>query len=277
MPDTSSTSPHFALGGAPNFRDLGGHITNDGRQVRHGMVFRSGQLVGLTDADLDQLASLGLRTVVDFRHEYEVGIFGADRLPPGTRLVSLPIAAAGMDASTHAAIRRGEFAALPDLTAANRVFIRRNTTALSELLYLLSDQDNLPLIFHCIGGKDRTGVAAAVVLATLGVPWPAIRDDYLRTNDLIGDAVEERIARLAQAVGSDVTRQASDEDITAARHFFIVEPSYIDAALDEMVSMSGSVEQYVRDDLGVDADGIERLRSTLLEPSQMSSARIANR
>lgn len=262
MPDTSSITTPLVLERAPNFRDLGGHRTTDGRQVRHGLVFRSGQLVGLTDTDLEQLTSLGLRTVVDFRGEFELELFGEDRLPLGVRWVSLPIAAAGMDPSTHAALRQGDFTALPDLSLASRRFIRHNTDALGRLLDLASHRENLPLVFHCIGGKDRTGVAAAVVLALLGVPWPAIRADYMETNNRQRITVAERVAWLAHH--PEAPEPIDQAVLDAAHRFFVVRPEYIDAARDEVMRLAGSFERYAIDDLGLDAAVIENLRRNLL-------------
>ena len=63
---------HIPLDGQPNFRDIGGYTANDGRQVRWGTVYRSGELNKLSDRDLDRLAELGIRTVVDLRSEAEI-------------------------------------------------------------------------------------------------------------------------------------------------------------------------------------------------------------
>lgn len=263
-----------ALKGAPNFRDLGGYRTDDGRAVRTGLLFRSGHLANLTDDDVQRLKDLGLRTVVDLRHQYEVGIFGRDRLPTGARYVSLPIPAASMDVSVHEAMRRGEFSALPDLTEASRRLVRHSAGTLGELLRLVSDPARMPLVFHCIGGKDRTGVASALILAILGVPWETIRTDYLRTNELLDDAFSDRLDRLARIAGTKDDFSPTKDDLDAARRFFIVQPSYIDAALEEIVDIAGSVGEYARSHLGIDGELLDRLRSELLEPARADSERM---
>jgi protein-tyrosine phosphatase len=257
--------PTTALEGSPNFRDLGGYRTDNGSIVRRGLVFRSGQLAGLTESDVNRLEDLGIRTVVDLRHDFEVELFGQDRLPPGVRRVALPIATAQMDPSTHDAMRKGNFTALPDLTAANREMIRHRTGPLGRLLKIISRSENLPLVFHCIGGKDRTGVASAILLELLGVPRPTIRQDYLISNELLGSTVEDRLSYLAQVIGGDSDIRPREEDLEAARRFFVLEPRYIDAALDEIDEVAGSVEQYVKRQLGLDEAEVERIRSLLLE------------
>src|SRR5438309_1094176 len=74
-----------------NFRDLGGFHTNDGRRVRTGRIYRSGQLARATDNDLDTLTGLGIRLVIDFRGPGDVAAEGEDRLPAGAEHVQLPM------------------------------------------------------------------------------------------------------------------------------------------------------------------------------------------
>jgi protein-tyrosine phosphatase len=257
--------PATGLEGSPNFRDLGGYPTENGKNVRRGLVFRSGHLATLSDADVGRLQDLGLRTIVDLRHEYEIELFGPDRLPPGARRVALPIATGQMDPSTHDAMRRGEFSALPDLGAVSREMIRHRTEALGNLLRLISRPENLPLVFHCIGGKDRTGVASAILLGLLQVPWETIRQDYLASNESLGATVDERLSHLIRVIGTEADIRLREEDLDAARRFFVLEPSYIDAALDEIENVAGSVEEYAKRHLGLVEADVGRLRSLLLE------------
>src|SRR5262245_24575992 len=74
-----------------NFRDVGGCVTRDGRRVRRGLLFRSGHLGHADEGDLAQLASLGIRTVIDFRGPQDEEGDGSGRLPQGARLVRLPM------------------------------------------------------------------------------------------------------------------------------------------------------------------------------------------
>jgi protein-tyrosine phosphatase len=62
---------HIALTGAPNFRDIGGYRTADGRTVRWGQVYRSGQLSALTDIDYERLVQLGISVICDLRDDDE--------------------------------------------------------------------------------------------------------------------------------------------------------------------------------------------------------------
>lgn len=254
------------LEGSPNFRDLGGYTTDNGQMVRYGKVFRSGHLAKLTDADVEQLVALGLNTVVDFRPNTEQDMFGIDRLPAETTYISIPIGDATMAPAMHLALQNGDYTALHDLADANRKLIRDYTTQFGEVLRLIADPASHPIAFHCIGGKDRTGIAAALLLFTLGVPWDDVRRDYLRSNNRLQGAVEDQIAGLTGSPDAPARPRPTEENLAALRRFFIVESSYIDAGRDEAERLAGSLEQYIRDHLGVSNELQASLRTTLLEP-----------
>ena len=103
------------LRGATNFRDLGSY-TAAGGVVKMGEVYRSGRLAGLTDADVAVLEDRGIRTVVTLLTADDVEEYGPDRLPPGGRLVELPIdsdTATELAARARAALATGDFSSIP--------------------------------------------------------------------------------------------------------------------------------------------------------------------
>ena len=82
---------HIVLEGQANFRDLGGYQTTDGRSFKWGQVYRSGRLSQLTDKDLLRVEGLGLKTVVNLLTDDDLLSYGQERLPPGAKLLHLPI------------------------------------------------------------------------------------------------------------------------------------------------------------------------------------------
>lgn len=252
----------ITLKGSANFRDLGGYQTTDGRTVRTGVVFRSGHLANLTDADVVCLDALGLKTVVDFRADHELEVFGHDRLNGSVNRVSIPIGNHKDHQDFYESIRAGDFTALHDLAEASRTMVRDNADDFAALMRLLTESDNLPLVFHCIGGKDRTGVAAALILSLLGVRWETVRTDYLRSNEALRGTLEEQISRLSD--GKVPVGQTNDENLAALRKFFILEGPYIDAARDEIANIAGSFENYVAEWLNLSQDHITAIRDNLL-------------
>ncbi|RLB44866.1 MAG: protein-tyrosine-phosphatase, partial [Deltaproteobacteria bacterium] len=172
---------HIPLTGQPNFRDLGGYAASDGRRIKWGVVYRSGELSQLSDDDVGKLGDLGIRTVVDLRSPEEVSARGAGRLPTGARVFPMPIASSDMFAKLIPMFLKGDFSKVPPdlLDQINRILVRKFTEQYAGLLRALSDPANRPLVFHCTQGKDRAGCGAAMVLSALGVPWATVIEDYL--------------------------------------------------------------------------------------------------
>ena len=184
---------HLGLVGAPNARDLGGLRTADGKRVRTGMLIRSGELSRLTDADVRQLANFGLRTVVDFRTEYEKSE-KPDAVVPGVRYVACPIleqmtgitreqSGNEIPPFFRAAIMAGKSAEdrmcglyLPLVEG------EYSTSHYREFLQIILHHDEGALLYHCTAGKDRVGVATMLILSALGVSRETILEDYLLTN-----------------------------------------------------------------------------------------------
>lgn len=258
-------SGSVTLEGVPNFRDLGGYRTINGRVVRRGIVFRSGLLAGATDTDLATLEALAIRTVVDLRTQPEVDVFGADRLPSKARSVSLACPSAGIDPIVETALRAGRFPYMPDLAAANRNHIRDDAELFGELLGILAESANLPSIIHCFGGKDRTGVASAVLLAVLGVPWRTVREDYLRSNEYYQGADGTLPGSLSHTMETRLGHPLDYGDEEAKRRFFVLRRSYIDVVRDEMTRNSRTISEFIDSELRLSSTIVLRLRAELLE------------
>ncbi len=254
------------IAGTRNFRDLGGYRTATGEVVASGLVFRSAHLANLTDDDLDTFKRLGIKTVIDFRPEVEKEMTGHNRLPDGVRYVTVAIGDPTMAPEVHRALQQGDFTALHDLEKGNRMIIREFSKELGQTLRLISEEDNLPLVFHCIGGKDRTGMTALLLLAILGVPAEQLKADYLKSNDAVAPTPEAQEAFFNAIVKRTGTNgELTDEQRHALRRFFILEDSYFDAAWDEIHRVAGSLDAYVEQHLGLSAEHVASLRSLLLK------------
>ena len=265
----------WALVGAPNARDLGGLVTADGRRVRRGVLIRAGALGRLTDDDLPILAALGLTCLVDLRHDTEITTSPPSRLPvPGPRVIHLPvfdpdhpsfaavssyIAAAwqGQDLNGYAVrLADGSPAAMTEIY---RWFVSGEgaRASFADAVRALADPANLPALFHCSVGKDRTGWLTVVVLTALGVDEPEIRRDYLRTNEMTADT-QRLLLDLLVARRPEV-------DLDAVRPMLEAREEYLDAAYGEVRRLFGSFGAYLRDGLGLDDELLAALRDNLLE------------
>lgn len=199
---------HVELEGQHNFRDVGGYETADGRSVQWDQVYRSGQLPDLTEADVEQLDSLGIRTVITFLVPKEIEKYGEDRLPEDARQVYLPITgelAEELSLQAGMAIRTGAYSALPaDLNPEfHRLLLEDGREENAALLRAAADPSNRPLVYHCSHGVHRIGTATAILLSALGVPWETVRVDYLLSNVYRAKEVEAELARIRQKVATD--------------------------------------------------------------------------
>jgi protein-tyrosine phosphatase len=259
------------LEGQPNFRDLGGYRTSDGRMVKPGQIFRSGELSRLSGAEVRKLRRLGIKTVVNFLTDEEIKAHGEDRLPDNVQVVRLPIAggdAGGLAGVILKARQRADFSEVPvELNREiHRLLIRDARRQYAALLRELADPKKRPLVFHCSHGVHRTGTAAAIVLSALGVPWETVRKDYLLSNEHRKEEVLQRLRQLREQAAKNQGVPPSDVDMTNVNAFYILEASYIDTSLDEAVKRYGSMEQYIRDGLRITDRELERLRDALLAP-----------
>ena len=257
MPPTEQRPRRLALSGAVNFRDLGGYRGTDGRQVRWGRIYRSDSLAELSDADVQTLSALGLRTICDLRAESE-----RKHKPNKPLLVLEP---AGQPPRLHAFgfMPHGGEALIADtrkgaITVAEikqrvaeiyRRFVVDQSATFARLLHLI-EADALPLLFHCTSGRDRTGFAAAVLLMALGVDRDQIMADYLLSDHYRRD--------LRFQVGSGVD-EALMHALTSAH------PDYMAAAFEAIDQRWGSGDAYLRNGLGLDDGHLRRLRDALME------------
>ncbi len=174
---------HWKLEGATNFRDLGGYPGHEGRPLRWRRIFRSDHLGALSEADRRRLAELGLAAALDLRGEDEsaaasYAIEGVTRhalaIEPSvvSRLQEEHAAGRALDAALAAEMMRELYERLV------QDHVDRYAALFDHLLAARA-----PLVFHCTAGKDRTGVAAALVLLALGVPRPLVLQDYLLSNE----------------------------------------------------------------------------------------------
>jgi protein-tyrosine phosphatase len=248
-----------SLAGAHNFRDLGGYATGDGRHVKAGLLYRSDSLAQLTDADLDRLATLRLRTVYDFRTPAEVEP-APDRLPAGHAIqrVALPIGDPGLNVEAlRTSILAGDLDAvqIPDSYAD---VVLQHSAVFRAWFDDLLDPANAPGVFHCTGGKDRTVVAAALFLYALGVPRETALRDYMASNYYLHDFIETNLwkARFASRFKVDGDR---------FRALMGVREPYLEKAFEAIEANYGSLDNYLEQALGLDEGKRAQLRAFYLE------------
>ena len=254
--------PERRLGmqGTPNFRDFGGYRTVDGRQVKWGYLYRSGQLATLSDQDLALLASLELDLVCDFRRTEEQQS-DPSRLPGARtpRVASLPIVPGSNsrlleEAEQHLGDPGAMFDFMVDI---NRDFAEGQADTYARMFREILAEEDARFLVHCAAGKDRTGFAAALVLLALGVPQEVVMQDYLLTGRYFRPEAE--VERLRRKYDMD------NLDVATILPMLEVHQDYLERALSVIADGYGSIEAYLAQALGVGPAELEELRERYLE------------
>jgi len=225
--------------GIYNFRDLGGYPTGDGRTVAWRRLFRSDDLGRLTISDADRFAALGIRTVIDLRRPTEIAALG--RIPEFTgveyRNVHLVHQLWPLSDQVEVAER------IDYLVDRYRDMSVEAGDGIGAALRLIAEADAAPVVVHCIAGKDRTGIVAALTLGLLGVDDETIVADYALT-----DAAE-------RALRADQGKAPSPLPFAP--------PDAMRAFLTGLRARHGSVEAYVKS-FGVTDEHVAAMRAHLL-------------
>jgi protein-tyrosine phosphatase len=269
----------LGLEGAPNFRDIGGYATTNGRHVRWGTLYRSNQLSKLTEADADKVAALDLVSVVDLRTEEErqhapsVWLHAPGDTYSSPKTTLAPVMTTIL---TDASTPEGARSAMIKFYAQMPVAYHEEYAA---ILHRIAG-GKLPILVHCTAGKDRTGVAMAVLLTTLGVPRQTVVDDYVLTEKLVpaataaaqnpvpvGAAASGGLASPGRPAGPGGAAASPLAQLPAASReaLWRSDPAYISAALDSIDRDYGSMDSYVERELGVSKSEIRAIRAKLLE------------
>ncbi|CAN5253471.1 tyrosine-protein phosphatase [soil metagenome] len=245
------------LQGGRNFRDLGGYRTADGRRVKWGVLFRSGSMHGLTDADYRSLEDRGIRVVCDFRDRRERAAEpvnwpanGAPRVLSDDYDLDMHFLPAGSPKTwTPEQVRAAMTNAYPAMLGQFNGQYRR---MFAELL-----TGHAPLAFNCSAGKDRTGIAAALLLTALGVPRASVIEDYLLTNRYL-DA-----SALTKSAPNPANPLAGLPPETAGP-LLAADRAYLESALAVVDAHKGGAKGYFRDELGLSATDLVKLRNAYL-------------
>jgi protein-tyrosine phosphatase len=241
-----------------NIRDMGGYPAADGKYVRWGMLFRAGYMSDVVGEDAATLQSLGIVTICDLRANGERDLRPtAWHEPSNTELWARDHDVSAAD--LHKLMESGRVnaktmrAAMVDLYHA-LPFVQADSY---REMFARLKAGRVPLLFNCSAGKDRTGVAAALILTVLGVSRDIILEDYLLTNATI-----DNLIRFLGSDGrySDIVSNRREDALPLLR----AEAEYLVASFDVIMAQHGSVDAYLSEILGVSAEDQQAIRSHLI-------------
>jgi protein-tyrosine phosphatase len=247
--------------GTWNFRDAGGYPMALGGQMRPGLLYRSDSLENLTPRGQTELLALGLRTVCDLRMPNERRR-AADRLAEQGRpaLVHLPLYPVERLDPTPLGRAWGVLSGRYPLADAGAVvaesyrhIVRTQARQLGQVLELLSHEENLPILIHCRGGKDRTGLVVALVHRLLGVSPKDLMSDYLLTNRL-AEANRRRLLRMLRWFTLFRVPEAELVSLLEAR------PEFLEGAVEVIAELSGGLEAYLVEQAGLTEEVLGKVK-----------------
>ncbi len=267
LPGIAAEDRALPLEGVLNTRDLGGLKTEDGRSVRAGQLIRSGEIDEISVNSMQNLDDMGVSVIVDLRTTAEATAHPA-QWPEGKGPVrhNFPVMEneSQMIEDMRASIKSGTARAeeTDALFAGAFGYIATDYTDEYRDLFdvLLEQPEGQAVLYHCSGGKDRTGVATALVLTALGVTKEDIQADFMMSNALkdADNKAEQIAAEVNAAQGTSMTAEAVWPSLG-------VRESYLDEFYNSIEESYGSVDSYLREGLGLTDEELETLRNRYLQ------------
>lgn len=253
-----------------NARELGGYKTIDGEQVKSGLLLRSGKLNMISDEDINILRDeYSVGDIIDFRFDMEINN-EEDRSIDGAvyhYIDVMDLSGFDVDDMTEEAPR--------DLISIVGMMDKIGMTDGSMYIgflegekgkrgfgeffrILINASPDRAVLWHCTSGKDRTGIAAMLILSALGVDETTIINDYILTNTYN----EKQIAGLKQML----RQQGADDEIInkAPLVFDAVDERFMRKVLEQLKQKYGSVMGYIQDELNINQEEIELLKEKYL-------------
>jgi protein-tyrosine phosphatase len=257
------------LEGTTNFRDLGGLTTLDGRTVRPRLLFRSEGPAHLNANDAATLRSLEIRTVCDLRSDGERTAHPNHWCDDSVLLpidIAIDVRVVGNNAWD---LMRADPTAAGGRAAMDynyRAMGQCMEGAFRQLIDHLLQPHKAPVLIHCTGGKDRTGVMTALLLHALGVKAEQIEADYLLSSQYTGGP---RFAAGLRKMFDDLGIVDPPPELIAP--IIGVEASYLKVAMDEILRGTGSLDRFFAERIGFDASRRAVLQDIFLRPAPMKS------
>ncbi|MDP1630969.1 MAG: tyrosine-protein phosphatase [Caulobacter sp.] len=253
----------IAFDAIENFRDFGDYAAGP-RRIKRGRLYRSAHQAEATDADLEALRALDLSVIVDLRRPNERERSPNRRWEGFTaRVIENDIGQVGDD-PWHLFMQDSDLSPTAFTTYMvdyyrDAPFVDRHVDLYSRYFHALSEMDG-PVLIHCAAGKDRTGILAALTHHLAGVNEADILADFLLTND--PDRFARRVPLMTATIEENTGRRPTEEAVITALG---VEARYLDTAFAAIHARHGTLDAYLEEILGVDADRREAIAHRILD------------
>ena len=248
-----------------HFRELGGYATQDGRKIKSGLLYRSGELVHVSEEEQALLGSLNIDTVFDLRSADE------NKSKPDVsgnyKIISCPLASPARDADER---YKNPVSYLDKMKncdekrynymlysfAKGYLDFAYNTETISQIIQSLNQHKTI--LFHCFGGKDRTGVVSMLIMLFLGCDYETCKKDYMLHNEITEKEFALYSGMLEKYQFSDWGKKTGVLSFKAWDFLF-------DCAYMSIFDLYTSIEDYLEDQFGVDQAQIDDWKDFYLE------------
>ncbi|WP_165020950.1 tyrosine-protein phosphatase [Dysgonomonas sp. ZJ279] len=247
------TNRYFELDSIQNFRDIGGYYTNDNRQIRWGKIFRSGNFASMTRKDARELNELGVKTVLDMRSQDARERYA--NYMQSSCYIRIPVISNGYN-SISKQIIDGHFLRGDAIIYTQDIYkdmVENYSEQFALMFDYLCNEDNYPVAYHCYLGKDQSGLASYLLLRALDVSPETAEDDYMGSN--LGIDRSKLIKRV------DTLSESMQEALTMLTK---TDLAYLKYGISWMRTKSGSVDDYMTEELRLTPDKRKKLREILL-------------
>lgn len=263
-------SQTIGLTGVHNARQLGGYITIDGKTIKDGVLLRTGNLSNASKEDVAKLTEkynlkidIDLRTVAEIDGAPDVKIDGVTEkniritkeLSPAYLKAVIGVIS---EDPVGDAIMRVEDGTISDTIYSNMVTNSHAQKAFKEFFDTILKNEDGAILFHCSQGKDRTGVAAVLILSALGVDEETIMKDFLLTNDFNAEKINFLV--------DETKKRTEDPKIIEGVHAQLgVEERYMQNMYATIDKEYGSMDSYLKELIGLSDKDIQTLKDRYLE------------
>ena len=244
--------------GVDNFRDIGGYLTSDKKEIEWGMVYRSDCLDSIENTQATLIEQLGIKTVIDLRALNEIEQSKIVPLSSQIQVFNTPLYSARLD-SYYRRIHDEKVTldSLRHIVLDMHIeFVENHTESFYQIFEILQNPNVYPVLLSCKSGKMRVGFLTALLLKMLGVDQETIVADY---------TLSDQYCRLPQvSLFGEALSEESQEIITA---FYSSQPQYMDDIFDYLNTRYGGVFEYLQTRVGLSAHEIAHLRALLVRHS----------
>jgi protein-tyrosine phosphatase len=234
------------LEGAINFRDMGGLKTLDGRKVKDGILFRAGELSGLTASDIAYLENLQIKHIFDYRSDFEAAVKPDPEIHQ-VKNVRIPVYNEATFANSvvdgHAPEDYFKHLTKERFIELYSKMPIQNQSYKGLMHLVKKPEENFPLVHHCTGGRDRTGIGAMLILLTLDVPIETVFDDFLLSNDTLKDYHE--------SLFKEAEKYLSTKEVESFKDAMLLNEDYLESSLNAIMNTYGSFNNYLLEEFNI--------------------------